>query len=179
MMAHDDALQRAIEALAIRSVDLADLRTQMAREVRLAAPDPDSLLMQGRHGVSNAQWVEVSPGAVDSDKALLLLCRVSVGLRVVHRDRSDPEDDSLLLVEAEFDAEYGADERIDDADVEAFTKHNVVYHVWPYWRELVQSIVSRTRFPAPVTVPHYLAASRRRREKSDESNPEPSDPIAR
>lgn len=171
MTDHDVALQRAIKALAIRSVDLADLRTHMIREVRLTAPDPETLLVQGRHGVSDAQWAEGDFGATDDERTLLLLCRVSVGLRVVHRDRSGPEDDPLLLVEAVFDAEYDARARIDDIDVEAFTKRNVAYHVWPYWRELVQSIVSRTRFPAPVTVPHYLVSSRRHDEQLDEPEP--------
>ena len=63
---------------------------------------------------------------------------------------------ALVDVRAKFTAEY----RIDNAPLEEdaiaeFCKFNVGYHVWPYWRELAQSIGNRLRLP-PIIPPLYL-----------------------
>lgn len=69
------------------------------------------------------------------------------------------EDAIYVEFTAEFCAHYalrqGADETELQVAFEEFAKHNVGYHVWPYWREYVQSTCGRMGIPA-IPVPFLL-----------------------
>jgi hypothetical protein len=91
----------------------------------------------------------------------------AVGVRLVDQNalrlaRERGEDISEGDVKLEIKAEFGAHYTIaDDADLDAmgealgaFCQHNVGFHVWPYWREFVQSICSRMSLP-PIPIPMY------------------------
>jgi len=71
---------------------------------------------------------------------------------------SEGEDDNaepLAEVEAEFIAEYLMTQPdIDEDALKEFCRHNVGYHVWPYWRELARSTASRMKLPE-VEIPFY------------------------
>jgi hypothetical protein len=73
-------------------------------------------------------------------------------------------EDSTVFIEitAEFCAHYNipADLNIEDheAAFEEFGRRNVGYHVWPFWREYVQSVCSRMGIP-PIPIPFFLVGS--------------------
>ena len=70
--------------------------------------------------------------------------KVSIGMRLVPKDhseeasQSDTKEFTCMEVRAEFLSVYKASEPLLEDEQDAFHKNNVVYHVWPYWREFVQ-----------------------------------------
>lgn len=62
---------------------------------------------------------------------------------------------ALVDVRAKFTAEYVIRSPLSEDAIGEFCKFNVGYHVWPYWRELAQSIGNRLRLP-PIIPPLYL-----------------------
>ena len=86
----------------------------------------------------------------------------SVGARLVKETEGDSdggsEDDSehvLLEISATFNAVYSSKEKLDRELLEAFSEENVGYHVWPYWREFVQSSCYKLDVP-PLQTPLYF-----------------------
>ena len=101
-----------------------------------------------------------------ADQGKLRICRFrfETGVRLV---KGIPEKDSAAAVEeenikAQILATFMAEYRIvsaDQPDSEAlgvFAQNNVMYHVWPYWREYVQSACSRLRLPSFVMPMYHL-----------------------
>ena len=63
---------------------------------------------------------------------------------------------ALVDVRAKFTAEYViSNGPLSQDAINEFCKYNVGYHVWPYWRELAQSIGNRLRLP-PIIPPLYI-----------------------
>lgn len=85
----------------------------------------------------------------------------AVGIRLVEKSGlgSETGQDANVLVEiiATFSAHYRSEIELDKAVLEAFSKQNVGYHVWPYWREFVQSASARMNVPAP-EIPFYFCS---------------------
>ena len=171
-------LARAIASLAIRTVDLADLRMTLSeafRDGEEPVDDPAALVRRGHHGVLRARQMTGTFGP-DSELREIQLVRYQFFADLAVHDAIPGEDvagdaaardgetasgdaspEPWLFVRAEFDVEYLAHVALDEAAIVEFGRRNVAYHVWPYWREIVQSSVARTRFPVPIGVPHYLA----------------------
>ena len=59
---------------------------------------------------------------------------------------------NIYEVRAIFVLTYRLTEKTTAAEAAAFARRNAAFSAWPYWRELVQSSVSRMGFQAP-TVP--------------------------
>lgn len=83
-----------------------------------------------------------------------------VGVRLVPKEVLDnleknervPEDAVVFELTAEFSAQYRFTKPDAPADtisaaLKSFAQRNVAYHVWPYWRELIQSVCSRAGMP--------------------------------
>lgn len=79
----------------------------------------------------------------------------SIGLRLVEKDN---EENVLFEITAVFNAKYLANKKLDLEVIEAFSDENVGYHVWPYWREFVQSTCARLNIPS-LSIPFYLCQS--------------------
>lgn len=56
---------------------------------------------------------------------------------------------TLYEIEAEYDVPYLYVEEIAEECLEEFGKFNVGFHVWPFWREYVQSTASRMGVTPP------------------------------
>ncbi len=99
----------------------------------------------------------------NGNKFRILKVHILTGMRLIDGnltsdDLSDPEK-VLPHVKAEISATFVAVYLItcDDLSQEAidvFSKQNAGFHVWPYWREYLQSTCNRSRLPAFV-MPMY------------------------
>jgi hypothetical protein len=81
----------------------------------------------------------------DSERGIFL-CRYtySAGMRLVNKELEESDEKFILTtIEADFDAYYSSNENIENECIQAFGELNVGYHVWPYWREYVQSTCCR------------------------------------
>ena len=83
-------------------------------------------------------------------------CRVRVTFTLSGSNEQPDESgrDEVFNIEAEFTLFYkfSTFEGMEKKHVEAFGRLNGVFNAWPYWREFVQSSLSRLSLP-PVTVP--------------------------
>ena len=72
----------------------------------------------------------------------------------------DNESSAALLISATFATLYSIDslEEINSSDVQKFGQIAVIYLLWPFWRELVQSTTARMSLP-PLTLPLHAMGS--------------------
>lgn len=80
------------------------------------------------------------------------------GFRAVEVEEGETitEDDVRCELTATFTADYLVhdDACVTDECLQEFGRVNVGYHIWPYWRELVQSFNARSGMPV-ITIPFY------------------------
>ncbi|WP_340621039.1 hypothetical protein [Xenorhabdus siamensis] len=90
--------------------------------------------------------ISVQELSTDGNKNHAYVFDVEVGIRVVEikEGKEDIDDkDTVYMITAEFEVLYTSEEKLTKEEVKAFSKNNVTYHIWPYWREYVQSACSR------------------------------------
>ena len=140
------ALQQAIDALQIQDLYLRWSRSETAEGFRAMAADFSAIHVQQMQMLKKAEAFEA-----DGEERLL---RVSMllGARWVLPDDNNPEPSVKALIEAEFVAEYRYTPELARPALDEFAQKNVIYHVWPYWREFVSSHAERLRLPR-VTLP--------------------------
>lgn len=89
----------------------------------------------------------------------------SVGIRLVESNgaeqdsEADEEPNVLVVITAVYSALYRSEIQLEKEAIDAFAEENVGYHVWPYWREFVQSSAGRLNVPAP-EIPFYFCNNR-------------------
>lgn len=150
-------IDEAIENLGVQGVFLRSATIKQHDDFDPRLGDKD-LIVQTRAGTTLLNDL-----AVQDDKTgethLLFKVHFNCGLRLSDpglMQGDDPASGVVVEISATFVAEYlvklGA--CISDEAKAAFSKQNVGYHVWPYWREYVQSSCGRLGLPI-VTVPMY------------------------
>jgi hypothetical protein len=79
------------------------------------------------------------------------------GVRVVDESADEKSDDFVQAeITAVFAAEYQFNGTTVNEDVMSeFLKCNVRFHVWPFWREYLQSTCTRMGLPV-IPLPHYF-----------------------
>ena len=85
----------------------------------------------------------------------------AVGIRLIESNESKEKEGEnvapLVEITSIFNAVYRSAEKIENNVIEEFSKDNVGYHVWPYWREFVQSASTRLNIP-PLETPLYFCS---------------------
>lgn len=85
----------------------------------------------------------------------------ALGIRLINKaDEAESDDEDfkpLTEMVAHFSARYRCPEQLNEDVVNAFAPEDVCYHVWPYWREYVQSTCSRMGISPAFNIPHYFA----------------------
>lgn len=90
----------------------------------------------------------------------------SVGVRLVDKSIDDTEDGfQKALIEADFEAHYISENELEEDCLQAFGEFNVGYHVWPYWREYVQSTCMRAGITL-ISIPLYKYLQTTKQEES-------------
>lgn len=146
-----DHLEEAKQNLRIHSVNLQSCQVMASDDCSALYIDDDAAVIQGFQGVSG-----VDEGSVDEEGCYLYQFKYNVAVRRVLREHSDVEEtkDPHLVIQSVFSAFYLSDVVLKDEVLKAFSKKNVGYHVWPYWREFVQSTCARMSVPH-IDIPFY------------------------
>ncbi|WP_339389045.1 hypothetical protein [Vibrio caribbeanicus] len=78
--------------------------------------------------------------------------------RVLHEQGEIETDDLEPSVEfkATYLADYAVKEPLEQEAVDLFAEHHVGFHIWPYWREFVQSSCARLGLPPLVVQPYVI-----------------------
>lgn len=158
-------IQQAIENLAIQGVFLrtASIKQHPDFDPRL---DHRELQIQTRSGSTRLSDLEVRADS-DAETQELFHVHFSCGLRLTNQElveEGDPETGVAVEVLATFVAEYMVKpgSTVSQEAREAFARDNVGYHVWPYWREYVQSTCTRLGLPiVPIQMYRVPKASQR------------------
>ncbi len=83
----------------------------------------------------------------------------TAGVRLIpssEEAESGAEDyEPLIEIVGVFEASYTSPIELDEASLMAYSVDNVCYHVWPYWREYVQSSCARMGLSPALAVPVY------------------------
>lgn len=143
-------IQQAIENLAIQGVFLrtASIKQHPDFDPRL---DRRELQIQTRSGPTRLSDLEVKADS-DAETQELFHVHFSCGLRLTNPEfieEAEPETGVAVEMLATFVAEYMVKpgSMVSQEARNAFARDNVGYHVWPYWREYVQSTCARLGLP--------------------------------
>jgi hypothetical protein len=178
----NELLKVAQENLAIIEVRLRSSEIHLSDRLR---PEQVTELSLSSQGFSTVQGIATGVGHTEATEELspeqsqeqmhLYTFRFSVGVRLVDTEMTsddgglheEDEEDIATAVEikAIFDAEYFSKEELEEDVLKEFAKTNVRYHVWPYWRELVQSTSARMGLKSGVlAVPFYFVPPKQQRQ---------------
>lgn len=148
-------LQKAIDTLQIEDVYLRNLSATCAEgfDPKYSA-DPDRIQTEVKFLIKKSMVVELPDGS------RLLRVFVEVGCRWVDAESADDSPVVLAAIEAQFVAEYGMQEALEQNAIDEFSLKNVSYHVGPYWHELLSSQCERMRLPRPALPAVQLANNR-------------------
>jgi hypothetical protein len=125
-----------------------------------------SLVPQYRAGPTGQFHVITTKDEGTDETAKTAMFYFAAGVRLIdnsYEEASDPqgdlpEDAEYVEIEAEFCTQYNIRDGVEEEEIrpalEEFGRYNVGYHVWPYWREYVQSVCARMGIP-PIPVPMY------------------------
>jgi len=164
-----EALQRAIEALAIRDVLVRTSSAQVADGFDPTLEGVDGLTVQLKHLVTQAVVLEVTAA---EDRVSLFRVSIELGARWVKSrgqetsaetsaDTSEGDAvDVKAAIEATMVAEYEVTRDLDKDALDAFALQNAIYHVWPYWREFLASQCSLMNLPKLMLPVKQFASNR-------------------
>lgn len=99
-------------------------------------------------------------GVSKSEQTNEYIFKFSAGVRLVEKEhqedsiKENTNDYTLLEVKADFYAVYSFSQELNEEELQLFAEHNVVYNVWPYWREYVQNTCFRMNIP-PFQIPFF------------------------
>ena len=88
--------------------------------------------------------------AQENTEATNFICFVyECGMRLIDTSKQGTdeiikESSVIFEIEVEFCAYYSFKEEVSNSTLDEFGRRNVGYHVWPYWRELNQSLCIRS-----------------------------------
>lgn len=155
---NNDLLQTAIDSLAVDDVYLRQSHVVLQGDFDPKVPGQalDIQLRFTTEGVDEVDGKHIVPNDNDQQAAKLVRIRLGAGLRFMPGGLSDeiknnPEE-LVKYIKAEISASFIAEYRVtrdglSREAIEEFARRNAAYHVWPYWREYVQSVCARTRLP--------------------------------
>ena len=154
----DGCLKRAQNNLCIQGVNLKESKIFVRDDIDLLTLDRDATIAQSFRSVSRVK--EISLEDDDGKDVWDYRFDYSIGIRLIfsQEEKESEEDEFKPVVEivAAFDARYLSKKQLDEDEMKAFSADNVGYHVWPYWREYVQSSCGRLGLSPAIEVPVYI-----------------------
>lgn len=156
----DGCLRNAQEKLCIQSVNLRESKVFIRNDdIELSDLDRDETAVQTFRAVAKIK--EITLSSPDNGEDIWdYRFFYTVGIRLIfsgEKEDSAQEDyQPILEIVGVFEAKYIAKNRLAKDELDAFSADNVGYHVWPYWREYVQSTCARIGFVPAFEVPVYF-----------------------
>ncbi len=144
-------IKKCADNLLIQSVTLKNLYVNLHDDIDSENFD-DTFLENSQElkGLKMFKSVEI-----EEDKWIYKLHTV-LGIRFLSHDESDDEEsiEPILEIKSEFVAQYESRCELSEEEINQFGLQHVFYHVWPYWREVIQSSCARLGI-TPITIPPF------------------------
>lgn len=155
----NSCLRNAQQNLCIQSVNLRESKVFVRDDIEFPDLDRDETAVQSFRSVSKIK--EITLGSPDNDDDIWdYRFFYTVGIRLIFssekEDSLEEDYQSILEIVGVFEAKYISKTQLEEDDLDAFSTDNVGYHVWPYWREYVQSTCARIGFAPAFEVPVYI-----------------------
>jgi hypothetical protein len=149
-MSSETPLEEAKRKFAIQDVFLCDSKVWSSRTLGLGAHVADPSV-QFKLDEGNECSVMEADGANDTKMyAVQYFIGTNVRLVAGKVHEKDPSEDKLVAtIAATFLVRYLTDASPSQEMLQAFNDH-AVHHIWPYWREYVESTTTRLRVPTVV-----------------------------
>ncbi len=150
----NNKLDRAVENLTITNVNLKSMSVNSFENFD-ADNLPDDFLKkpQSFKGVVRLETFVLNEDT--DDEFYCYRYTFESGLRFVATNTTKQDVvEPYLKFEAKFFADYTSPIKLESDELECFSEQHVCFHVWPYWREYVQSCCARLGI-APIFIPPY------------------------
>lgn len=154
-----ELIKAAQDGLALVDVYLRESHSSIHAEYDPKSENAPKLAFQHKFFVKHVAGFMVSE---EGENHELVRYYVATGLRLLPTNLADAEKEPDELTKhamAEITAEFVSEYKIIKPDlskeaIEEFGKYNTMLHIWPYWRELIQSMCARMRL-AQIVLPMY------------------------
>ncbi len=122
------------------------------QSIRLIETFVKQSLVNDRLPTKIAIAVQTTPEVYPRKNAISICAKFALFGRYKESDTGEPP----LQIRAEYVIDYTLDSTkgLNQENYDAFAELNGVHNGWPYWREYVQSVVTRMGFP-PLAIPVY------------------------
>ena len=156
---NNELLEEAVEHLSLFTINLESENFQTARDICPEFQQYSSFSIQMKNNHLSAGTLTVQTGQGDQE---VLLYKHSMAMRVVNEQEKDENGLSQVLIEIEatYRVSYSVKNSLPSEEAMAeFAQHNVPHHIWPFWREQVNTIVLKAGLPS-IVIPtrHYKAS---------------------
>lgn len=147
-------LKKCADNLMIQSVTLKSLLVELNDEIDAEEFDDEYL----NHPQELRFVRKIRQFESEGDNHWLYKLNAVIGIRFISDEENsdeNAEDDSiepLLEIRAEFVAQYECPCELSMEEINQFSERHVYYHVWPYWREVLQSSCARLGIQ-PIIIP--------------------------
>lgn len=143
-----------VPKLTIQNVFVREFEQSIAEDFQPAL-DNIEMLAQHKRGFGDGCIVNIAESE-DEDTFVIYRFKYDCGVRFVLANTVEDDSPKVLYeIEATFVADYSSSENIEDKEaINDFGHRYVGYHVWPYWREFVQSSLQRSGLPT-IVIPQY------------------------
>lgn len=147
-------LKKCTDNLVIQSVTLKNLLVQFHKD-----KDAEQFEESWLDNTQELRYLRQIRQSEKEDGVWLYRLNTVIAIRCVSDDDTDKESDDdsiepLLEVKAEFVAQYESTCELSPEEISQFGKVHVYYHVWPYWREILQSSCARLGV-SPIVIPPF------------------------
>ena len=151
-------LKRAQNSLDIQAVNLKEGHIFVRDEVDLPSLNREDTITQVYRAVTRIQ----EKSFTDSQKQVIWDYRFvyTSGVRLIFSTEEEESKNEgykpIVEIVGLFIAKYFSQKKLEEEELKAFCEDSVGYHVWPYWREYVQSTCARIDFSPVFEVPVYF-----------------------
>lgn len=150
----NDAIEAAKRSLILREILVKSLSLDVSDRLNDTDEGLDVQIAM-RTGISKRRNIRDDTGAAVGIQ-YLYKCEIKLIDRSIleNPESSQEGEQAEFKFEASFLADYEMRDPIGDEAASIFGQVNVGYHVWPFWRELVQSTCNRVGI-TPISLPFY------------------------
>ncbi|OCH42323.1 hypothetical protein [Aliivibrio fischeri] len=146
-------LKKCAENLMIQSVTLKNLLVQLHEDMD-AEQFSDEILdnTQELRYLRQIRQSEKEENGVWSYRLNTVVAIRCISEEDAAKDDNENISEPLLEIKAEFIAQYESNCSLSEEEINQFGQKHVYYHVWPYWREILQSSCARLGI-SPIVIP--------------------------
>ncbi len=166
----NSCLKNAQNSLCIQSINLKESKVFVRDSIDIPTLDRSETAAQSFRSIVRIEEISLTDpeGGEDIWDYRFIY---SVGVRLIFSSEKEEgaKDEYKPIVEiiAVFEAKYLSKTQLKKDELKAFSADNVGYHVWPYWREYVQSTCARIGLSPAFEVPVYIVSQKNEKSEAD------------